>query len=112
MQQQNEQKTVKSRGKTQTHKQPKQHKKGGSTMMVAGATGAVIGAAIGGAAGAVLADEQTRKKIGAQLSHVSEYASNAMENLDKNSQKFSDMRTKLADKLQADQKVPKLSQKS
>jgi hypothetical protein len=55
-------------------------KKGGkSSIMAAGAAGAVVGAAIGGVTAAALADSQTRKKVGAVAADVTEFATEVIE---------------------------------
>lgn len=54
-------------------------KKGGSSAMMTGAAGAVIGAAVGGVAGVALSDQRTRKKIGELAQEAKKLASETLE---------------------------------
>ena len=51
-------------------------------MMMAGAAGAVVGVAIGGATAAALSDKKTRDKAGKMLSDVGNYAADTMSTMD------------------------------
>lgn len=58
--------------------------KGGLSTVAVSAAGAVVGAALGGAAAAALTNEKTRKTLGAVAERVGEYTTDAVGTVNEN----------------------------
>jgi gas vesicle protein len=64
-------------------------KKGGSSMMLGTTAGILVGATVGGIAGAVLSDEESRRTFGKRLTQLAKGASETAKRLSENSDTLS-----------------------
>lgn len=77
--------TGKSRTKNTKNIIKKTGKKGGSTTMISTAAGAVMGATIGGLAGAALSDTKTRRMMGEKITDLAKGATETAKRLSEES---------------------------